>query len=245
VGVVAPAACAWSATSNNPEWLTIFSAGSAGSADVQFVAQANPGAAQRSGTLAVAGLTYTVNQAAAPCSYTLSSPGTSVSADGAIGSFTFSASRSGCSPVVQSLAGWIHPTGAFDPATGLGSAAYTVDSNPNATNRTGIIQVDGQFFTITQLGGSCGFSLNTYGAIFGHAGGSSSVAGSPSAIGCVPVFGTSQTSIITLGALTGPVLNIFTLPYTVELFPQPLSPYIRRATITFGGQILTIKQTSW
>jgi hypothetical protein len=245
VGVVAPAACAWSATSNNPDWLTIFSAGSAGSADVQFVAQANPGAAQRSETLAVAGLIYTVHQAAAPCSYTLSSPGTSVSADGAIGSFTFSASRSGCTPVVQSLAGWIHPTGAFDPATGLGSAAYTVESNPNATNRTGIIQVDGQFYTITQLGGSCGFSLNAYGAIFGHAGGSSSVAGSPSAIGCVPVFGTSQTSIITLGALTGPVLNIFTLPYTVELFPQPLSPYIRRATITFGGQILTIKQTSW
>jgi hypothetical protein len=244
-GVVAPAACAWSAASNNPDWLTIFSTGSAGSADVQFVAQANPGTAPRSGSLAVAGLIYTVNQAAAPCSYTLSTPGTTVSADGAIDSFTFSASRSECAPVVQSLAGWIHPTGAFDPATGSGSAAYTVDSNPNATNRTGLIQVDGQFFTITQLGGSCGFSLSTYGAIFNHTGGASSVAGSPSALGCVPVVGTSQTSIITLGTLTAPVLNIFTLPYTVELFPPPLSPYIRRATITFGGQILLIKQTSW
>jgi hypothetical protein len=255
VGVVAPAACAWSATSDNPDWLTIFSVGSAGSADfavasagsadVQFVAQANPGAAQREGTLAVAGLTFTVHQAAAPCSYTLSSPGTSVSADGAVGSFTFLASRSGCTPVIQSLAGWIHPTGAFDPVPGLGSVAYTVESNPNATNRTGIIQVGGQLFTITQLGGSCGFSLNAYGAIFNHTGGIGSVAGSPSAIGCVPVFGTSQTSIITLGALTGPVLNIFTLPYVVQLFPPPLSPYIRRATITFGGQILTVKQTSW
>jgi len=244
--VVAPAACAWSAAIDpNADWLTIFSTGSAGSADVQFVAQANPGGTKRSGTLTVAGLAYTIDQAAAPCSYTLSPPGTNVSADGAIGSFTFSASRPGCAPVVQSLAGWIHPTGAFDPTTGSGSAAYTVDSNPNATNRTGNIQVDNQFFTITQLGGSCGFSLSTYGAIFSHTGGIGSVAGSPTAIGCVPVVGTSQTSIITLGTLTGPALNIFTLPYTVELFPPPLSPYIRRATITFGGQILLIKQTSW
>jgi hypothetical protein len=60
----------------------------------------------------------------------------------------------------------------------------------------------------------------------------------------VPVVGTTQPTIVTLGALSGPALNIFTQLYTVARFDS-LNPAVRIATITFGGQFFTVKQRSW
>ena len=71
VSIAPSSACSWPAVSNAPSWLAIVSSGSAGSGERQLRgASRTPAAAPRTGTLTVAGLTYTVNQAAAPCSYT-------------------------------------------------------------------------------------------------------------------------------------------------------------------------------
>jgi hypothetical protein len=66
VGVLAPGGCAWTASSN-AAWLTIDS-GSSGSGDgtVGYSFAANPGSTGRSGTLTIAGQTFTVTQAATP-----------------------------------------------------------------------------------------------------------------------------------------------------------------------------------
>lgn len=57
-------ACAWTAASSTPAWLTVTSAGSgAGSTTVNYATAANTGAA-RAGTLTVGGQTFTVNQSA-------------------------------------------------------------------------------------------------------------------------------------------------------------------------------------
>jgi hypothetical protein len=45
--------------------------------------------------------------------------------------------------------------------------------------------------------------------------------------------------------LSGPVLNLFSLPYEVTPFTTSLTAVTRIGRITFGGQILTIKQLSW
>ena len=88
--MIAPGACNWTAVSNAPSWLAIVSSGSAGSGGVNFVAQPNLAAAPRTGTLTVADLTYTVNQAAAPCSYTTAPTLVNVAETGTTGaSFTF------------------------------------------------------------------------------------------------------------------------------------------------------------
>jgi hypothetical protein len=240
VGVVAASACTWESSTNDPTWLTITSSGSAGSSDVQFVAQANPTAAPRIGTLTIAGLAYTVNQAGAACTYTLSSSGVTVSAGGGADSFTFTPGTGGCSPPdILSFAGWVHITPSGN------AVAFTVDPNPFAITRAGVIQVANQVFTVTQLGSACAYSLNNYGRLFNYAGGSSTVLGSPSGLGCTPEVGTDQPSIITLGTLTGPLLNIFTLPYDVAVLPPPLTPFVRRMNITFGGRVFVVKQTSW
>jgi hypothetical protein len=243
VGVVAAAACTWSSSTNNADWLTINSSGNVGSSDVTFTALANPTSTVRMGTLTVAGLTYTVTQAAAPCSYTLPITSTSVAAAGASGSFGFSTTTAGCAPAPVSFANWITIVSA--PFNGTsGTVNYSVAANPGTTNRSGTIQVGDRTFSVTQLGGQCGFSLNSYGALFGPNGGSSSVFGSQSALGCTPDTGTDQPSFILLDQLTGPANNIFTLPYVIQPFPS-LTRSIRIGRITFGGAIYTVKQTSY
>ncbi|HVZ21671.1 MAG TPA: BACON domain-containing carbohydrate-binding protein, partial [Vicinamibacterales bacterium] len=245
VGVIAPAACTWAAVSNDPSWLSISSSGTAGSSDVNFVAQANTAATPRSGTLTVAGLIYTVNQGPAPCAYTLTSGGITVGASGGSDSFGFSTTTSGCSPAVQSFASWLHASS--PPLVGTsGTVSWTADANPSGANRVGVIQVGTQTFVVTQLGAACAFSLNAYGAYFSAAGLTGNYfLGSPSGLGCTPTVSVDLPSIVMLGALSGPVSDVFTQGYDVLPFVNVGPAVYRRAKITFGGQIFIVKQSSW
>jgi hypothetical protein len=244
VGVVAASVCSWTSVSNDPSWLTITSSGGGGNTSVHFSAAPNASATPRVGTLTVAGLAYTVTQAAAACSYSLSSSGAAIAPAGGGGVVNFSTPTAGCTPTVTSFAGWISATWTFGGTAG--SVTYAVAPNPSASPRSGTIQIGDRTFGITQGGTACAFSLNSYGAVFNSAGGTGDVLGSPSLDPgvCIPVTGTTQPTIVTLGPLTGPVSNIFTQPYTVSPFPT-LTSGVRIAFITFGGQIFTVKQTSW
>jgi hypothetical protein len=97
---------------------------------------------------------------------------------------------------------------------------------------------------VQQSGSACAYSLNSYGLVLGQVGGLGSVIGSPNALGCTPSVGTTQPGIVTLGTLGGPVGNIFTLPFTVISYNSTVTG-VRSMVITFGGQLFTIKQTSW
>jgi subtilisin family serine protease len=79
VNVTAGAGCSWTAVSNNPSFITITSgAGGTGTGTLGFSVAANPGEA-RTGTLTIAGQTYTVTQAAAASSVQLGQASYSVS----------------------------------------------------------------------------------------------------------------------------------------------------------------------
>jgi len=121
---------------------------------------------------------------------------------------------------------------------------FNVTPNFSGMNRQGTIQLGDQGFTVTENAAACAYSLNSYGEVFSHLGGADQVLGSPNALGCTPVTGTDQPSFITLAPLVGPVNNIFTQPFQVTPFNAAL-PVLRFGTITFGGQIFAIKQTSW
>ena len=122
--------------------------------------------------------------------------------------------------------------------------AYIVDPNPFTTTRVGTVQVGNATFTISQTGAACGYSLNAYGALFGRLGAdNANVFGSPSALGCTPDNGATQP-FISLGALTGPASNIFTQGYSVAPF-ESFTTDVRIGHITFGGQLFTVKQSSW
>lgn len=115
---------------------------------------------------------------------------------------------------------------------------------PAASTRIGNIQIGDKVFRVTQSGAACAYSLNSYGAAYNKLGGSGTILGSPNALGCIPVTGTSQPTIIQLPPLGGPTLNIFNQDYIVNPFNSVVKA-IRRATITFGGQVFNVKQTSY
>lgn len=148
VGVSAGAACGWTATSN-AAWLTVTS-GSTGGGNglVAFSVAANPGGA-RTGTITVAGQTFTVTQAAAvSCAYTISPATANVDDKGGTRTVTVS-TASGCAWTARSDApSWITVTSGAS-GTGSGSVQVLVDRN-TGNARTGTVTIAGQTFTVTQ-----------------------------------------------------------------------------------------------
>src|SRR5262249_27691907 len=66
-GVVTAVGCPWTASSNAPFVSITTGPSSSGADDVSFTVQPNTTGTDRTGTLTIAGLTFTITQAKAPC----------------------------------------------------------------------------------------------------------------------------------------------------------------------------------
>jgi hypothetical protein len=253
VGIAAPGVCHWTAVSSAPAWLQITSSGSAGNGNVSFAAAPWNGAASRSGVITVTGIetgasmTYTVTQGGAPCQYTLvpNASGTVASAGASNLTFAFSTEQTGCSNQAMSYANWVTVSTTWGSDGQSGYVTYSVAPNPSATNRSGTVQFGPQTFTVTQTGAPCAYSLSSYGLLFDKLGANgNTLLASQSAGGCpAPIHGTDQP-FLTASPPTGPVSNIWTVLYSVAPFNR-LTPATRKGKITIGGQIFSVKQTSW
>ena len=138
--------CPWTATSNVP-WLTITSgATGSGNGSVVFNVAANSGPA-RTGTLAIGGQVFTVDQAGV-CVYSITPSSRDVGKDGVTGSVAVTAAA-GCSWTATSNAGFIAITSGAS-GTGNGTVMYSVSSYNGNGTRTGTLTIAGQTFTVTQ-----------------------------------------------------------------------------------------------
>src|SRR4030095_7801605 len=107
VGVTAQTGCTWSSTSNDA-WIT-FSGATTGSGNgaINYAVAANSSSSSRTGTLTIAGQTFTVTQAGVPCSYAISpTSNPSVVAGGATGTVNVTA-PTGCTWSSTSNDAWI------------------------------------------------------------------------------------------------------------------------------------------
>jgi hypothetical protein len=183
--------------------------------------------------------TYTVTQGPAPCTYTLGSSSDTANGGGESKSFTWSATNA-CTPTAVSYANWL-----TNVTTGAGTVQYAVQPNPTTFSRKGTIQVGDQTFTVTQFSGTCGYSLNAYGISFGKTGGSGTLLAGQNGGACPvpPIVGTTQ-SFITLINLTGGPPSQWSQQYGVATY-NSLTATIRKGQIVFGGQLFTVKQSSW
>ena len=138
--------CAWTASSN-ASWITITS-GASGSGDgrVAYLVLPNVGAS-RSGTLTIAGQTFTVTQAALVCSYSISPNNQKVDAPAGTGSITVS-TGSTCTWTASSNASWIAVTSGAS-GTGNGTVTYSYTAN-TGRDRKGTLTVAGRTFTLDQ-----------------------------------------------------------------------------------------------
>jgi hypothetical protein len=158
-----------------------------------FNIAANPGSS-RTGTLTIAGGTFTVTQAAAaaPCTYSINPTSLTVGGDAVSGGPVAVTAPPGCGWTSTANAGWLHITSGAS-GSGNGSVAFTVDSFAGAS-RTGTLTIAGQTFTVTQV--KCTIALNPTSA-------------SPTAVGgTFSVTLTTQTGCAWTGTSNAPWLTI-------------------------------------
>ena len=154
VQVTAGLGCAWTAVSH-ATWISIVTGASgSGNGTVSYRVDANTANTLRTGTLTIAGVTYTVTQAAAApaCSYSVTPTSNTLPAQGGSSSLQLFTAN-GCTWTARANDTWIAITSA---ASGTGSAtiSYSAGANTATQPRSGTIMIAGLTFSLTQPGGA-------------------------------------------------------------------------------------------
>jgi uncharacterized delta-60 repeat protein len=145
VNVTTASGCNWTATSNNG-FITITSGASgSGNGTVNFSVTANPGPA-RSGTMTVAGQTFTVAQDSG-CAFSINPVNQNFTAAGGSGSVSVT-TAGGCNWTTTSNDSFITITSGAS-GSGNGTVNYSVAANSGPA-RSGTMTVAGLIFTVTQ-----------------------------------------------------------------------------------------------
>lgn len=145
--MTAASGCSWTA-SENLSWISITSGGSSGNGTVSYSVSANTSTGSRSGTITIAGKTFTVTQAGVPCSYSISPASQSFTSSGGTGSVSVTAA-SGCSWTTAESLSWITITSGSS-GSGNGTVSYSVSANTSTSSRSGTITIAGKTFIVTQ-----------------------------------------------------------------------------------------------
>jgi hypothetical protein len=146
VNVSTSAGCTWTAKSNDG-WITVMSgANGNGPGTVTLGAASNAGVA-RSGTVTIAGQTFTFNQAAG-CTYSINPTKASIDEDGGAGTPVTVSAGTGCAWTAKSNDSWITITSGAT-GSGSGTVRYNVAKN-DGKKRTGTLTIADHTFTIDQ-----------------------------------------------------------------------------------------------
>jgi hypothetical protein len=240
VTVTASGGCGWTAGSN-ASWITITSgANGNGNGTVAFSVAANSGG-ERSGTLTIAGQTYTVTQAAAAaasCSYLLSATSASAASGGGAGTPFSVNTTASCGWTAVSDVGWITVTSGAK-GTGTGSVAYTVAANSGGA-RSGTITVEGQKFTVNQAAAasSCSFSIAPTSLSASSQGGTGISVNVTTTASC-PWTAASNNEWLKIATGTSG-LGAGSVVFGVD----PNTGPARSGTLTIAGQTYTVNQAS-
>jgi len=149
INVTATSGCSWNAQSST-SWITITS-GKSGTGDgiVNYSVAANTSACPRTGTITIADQSVSITQQSVSCSYSISPKEQFFSTSGGIAYITVT-TESCCTWTATCIASWVTITSG-STGTGNGTVNYSVAAN-NGSQRTGIITIAGQTFTVKQDG---------------------------------------------------------------------------------------------
>jgi hypothetical protein len=200
VAVSAQNGCSWTAVSHVP-WITV-AAGATGQGTgvVGVRVEQNDAPTRRTGTLTIAGHTYTVEQseASAPvplppldpsCTFTVEPGVGQFGSEGGTGELVVTASARTCTWAAVSAAPWIRLEGGAGQ-TGSGPLRYVVAANGTGSARAGTLIVAGVVVTVTQAAAGvppaapCTLTIAPVATSFPADGGASEVAVTASASTC-------------------------------------------------------------
>jgi len=229
-------ACPWTASTATP-WISVTTPKGSGDGTAGYTVTANPIGSIRSGTISVAGQTFTVTQAAGPCTYQLSPANRSVGPESATGTITVMAPTA-CTWTASSMADWITITS--NPAgSGNGTLNYLASANTTGATRSGTITVADQTFTLTQSGATCSYSVMPPGSAYPAGGGSGSFTiMAPDLCTWLP---SSNADWITITSGGAGGLGRGRIAYTVAANPGPGA---RKGAITIANQTFTVGQAA-
>jgi hypothetical protein len=186
----------------------------------------------RTGTLTIAGQTFTITQAAGTGSYAIA-PTNRTHGSGAEAAAVNVTAGNGCAWTTGSNAGWI-TISSGGSGTGNGVVGYTLSVNATGSTRVGTLTIAGQTFTVTQT--ACSYSLSASGASYPATGGSGSVA--LTADSQCPWTADSVSGWITItSAASG--TGSGTVGYGAQ--PNPTSN-VRTGIVTVAGQTFRVTQ---
>ncbi len=234
IDITTGAGCPWTVVSN-ASWITVSGSSSfVGSGTASFNVAANTGTV-RTGTITIAGRTFTVNQAAAVlvCAYSLSANSATLQAGGGNAGVNVFAPV-GCAWTTRSNATWLTAT----PANGTGNGAVNVAVAANTgAARTGTVTIAGQIYSVTQGSGlpTCTYSLSSASANVSAAGATGSVTINTQP-GCSWLGGSFETWFFINGNNSG--IGTSTVSYTV----LPNTGTARTGAIELAGLRLTVNQ---
>ena len=236
ITVQASTGCAWT-SSSQAGWVT-FSGASGGTSNgvVTIIAAANTGAS-RSGNVTIAGQALTVTQqgVTAPlCQFSIQPTSVSIGAGGGTAPITVQAGA-GCAWTSSSQASWVTFSGS---SSGSGNGTVTISAAANTGGaRNGNVTIAGQTLAVTQAA-PCAVSIASSSQTVAAGGGNGTAIGVTAAAGCTWTSTRSDTWITITGGASGSGNGTVTFTAAANTGPA------RTATITIGGQIHTVTQSS-
>ena len=234
VEVDVPNNCRWDATSNTGFVTILTGPSGAGTGVVSYTVASYGGADPRTGTMTIAGQTFTVDQTGVGCIVLPSPTSADVGPAGGAGTVGVMANGTNCGWTAASNDSFITITSG---SSGLstGTVFYTVAENDSTTPRSGTITIGQGTYTVVQSGIPCVISLGSTNAVFGLGGGTSTVGLTANGTNC-GWTATSNDSFITITSDSRGAGNAV-VSYSVA--PGTVS---RTGTMTLAGQTFRVTQ---
>ena len=242
ITVTTNAGCTWTASSND-SWLSVtFGSNGNGSGGVRFSAAPNSGG-ERTGTLTVAGSTFSVTQRAAStggsCSFAVAPASASF---GQLGGSTSTAvtTTAGCTWTAASNDSWISVTSGSS-GNGSGSVSFAAAANLGAA-RSGSLTVAGRTVTVSQAAlvslPTCSYGISPGQLSAGASGASGNTVAVTTTAGCAWTA-SSNASWLTIASGGNGNGN-----GTVVFGVDANSGIARVGTLTIAGQTFTVNQAA-
>jgi hypothetical protein len=252
VAVAAQNGCNWTAVSQAP-WLTVVAGATGqGTGVVAVVVESNETPDRRTGTLTIAGQTYTVEQASSPvpippidptCAFVVEPQLGQFGSEGGLADVTITASAPGCAWAGVSAVPWIRiDRGAA--GTGSGVLRYVVDPNTGPA-RAGTLIVAGAVITVNQAApgtpptAPCTFTIEPTTASLPAEGGSGEILVTASAPTCAWTAQPSVAWVAIQGASGGTGSGRLRFAVAANLATTP-----RSGTLVVAGSTVAISQAA-
>src|SRR5439155_10176971 len=237
VSLTTASGCAWTVVNTN-DWITILSpTNGLGSVSVSYAVDANLSVNWRTGVVMIADQFLTLSQQPTPCIYSIS-PTNRVHGYGATTNSVSVTTAAGCAWSVVNTNSWITILSGAS-GTGGGIVTYAVDANPNPVDRTGVVAIADQTFTILQRAVVCTYDISPTNRVHGYAAATNMVSLTTSS-GCSWTVVNTNNWITITSPTSG--LGSTIVSYTVA---SNLSPTDRAGVVMIADQAFNLSQRGY